>query len=41
MDVVVAGMLCIGLFGYLTDKLVVLIMRRKLDWAQAVAESRF
>lgn len=41
MDVVVAGMLCIGLFGYLTDQLVVLIMRRKLDWAQAVAESRF
>lgn len=41
MDVVVAGMLCIGLFGYLTDRLVVIVMRRKLDWAQAVAETQF
>ena len=41
MDVVVAGMLSIGLFGFLTDKLVVTVMRRKLDWAQAVAETQF
>ena len=41
MDVVVAGMIAIGLFGYLTDRLVLWVMRRKLDWAQAVAETRF
>ena len=41
MDVVVAGVLCIGLFGDLTHKLAVLIMRRKMDWGQAVAETRF
>ena len=41
MDAVVASMLWIGLFGYLTDKLVVFVMRRKLAWAQAVAETQF
>jgi NitT/TauT family transport system permease protein len=41
MDVVVAGMIAIGLFGYLTDRLVLWVMRRKLDWAQAVAATQF
>lgn len=39
MDVVMAGMIAIGLFGYLTDRLVLWVMRRKLAWAEAVAET--
>jgi NitT/TauT family transport system permease protein len=40
MDVVVMCMLCIGLFGYLTDRLIIAGLRRHLSWAQDVAETK-
>jgi NitT/TauT family transport system permease protein len=40
MDVVVMCMLFIGLFGYLTDRLIVAALRRNLTWAQDVAETK-
>lgn len=40
MDVVVMGMLCIGLFGYLTDRVIITGLRRHLRWAQDVAETK-
>jgi NitT/TauT family transport system permease protein len=40
MDVVVMSMLCIGVFGYLTDRLIIAALRSKLSWAQDVADTR-
>jgi NitT/TauT family transport system permease protein len=36
MDIVVAGMLMIALFGYVSDRIIVIIARRSLDWAQEI-----
>lgn len=40
VDLVIAGMLMIGLFGYLSDRVILVIMKRKLDWATAIAETQ-
>jgi NitT/TauT family transport system permease protein len=40
MDIVLAGMLMLGIFGFLTDRVIVLIGRRKLAWAQDLAGNR-
>lgn len=37
MDIVLAGMLMLGLFGYLSDRIIVMIARRKLVWAQELS----
>lgn len=39
MDVVVAAMLTIGLCGYLTDRIIVALMRRHLSWAEEIAQA--
>ncbi|MCW5694103.1 MAG: ABC transporter permease [Pseudolabrys sp.] len=41
MDVVVMCMFCIGMFGYLTDRIIVAGLGRQLRWAQSAAETRF
>lgn len=40
MDIVLAGMLMLGIFGFLSDRVIVLIGRRKLAWAQDMAGNR-
>lgn len=40
VDLVIAGMIMIGIFGYLSDRVILAIMRRKLDWATAIAETQ-
>lgn len=40
MDIVLAGMLMLGIFGFLSDRVIVLIGRRKLAWAQDIAGNR-
>jgi NitT/TauT family transport system permease protein len=37
MDIVLAGMFMLGLFGYLSDRVIVMIARRKLVWAQELS----
>jgi NitT/TauT family transport system permease protein len=39
MDVVVAAMLTIGLCGFVTDKIIVALMRKKLSWAEDIAQA--
>ncbi len=39
VDLVVAGMIMIGIFGFLSDRVILGIMKRKLDWATAIAET--
>jgi NitT/TauT family transport system permease protein len=39
MDVVVAAMIVIGVFGFLTDRAIVLIMRRHFSWAEEIAQA--
>lgn len=40
MDIVLGGMIMLGIFGYLSDRVIVLVARRKLAWAQEIADSR-
>lgn len=40
LDLVLLGMAVLGLFGFLSDRLILAVARRKLDWAQELAESR-
>ncbi len=40
MDIVLAGMFMLGIFGFLSDRIIVLIGRRKLAWAQEIAGSK-
>jgi NitT/TauT family transport system permease protein len=40
MDIVVGGMVMLGFFGFLSDRVIVLVSRRRLDWAQEIAGSR-
>ncbi|WP_137176491.1 ABC transporter permease [Roseomonas sp. AR75] len=40
MDIVLGGMLMLGIFGFLSDRVIVLIARRKLAWAQDIAGNR-
>jgi NitT/TauT family transport system permease protein len=40
MDIVLAGMLMLGIFGFLSDRIIVLIGRRKLAWAQEISGSK-
>jgi NitT/TauT family transport system permease protein len=40
MDIVLAGMLMLGIFGFLSDRVIVLIGRRKLAWAQDIAGNK-
>lgn len=40
MDIVLGGMLMLGIFGFLSDRVIVLVARRKLDWAQEMAETQ-
>jgi NitT/TauT family transport system permease protein len=37
MDIVIAGMIMLGIFGYLSDRIVVIIARRSLVWAQELS----
>lgn len=37
MDIVIAGMIMLGIFGYLSDRVIVVIARRKLVWAQELS----
>ena len=37
MDIVIGGMIMLGLFGYLSDRIIVVIARRKLAWAQELS----
>jgi NitT/TauT family transport system permease protein len=39
MDVVVAAMIMIGIFGFLTDKLILALMRRRFSWAEEIAQA--
>ena len=36
MDIVIAGMLNIALFGFISDRIIVVVARRTLDWAQDI-----
>lgn len=40
MDIVLAGMFMLGIFGFLSDRIIVLLGRRNLAWAQDIAGSR-
>lgn len=40
VDLVIAGMIMIGIFGFLSDRVILTIMKRKLDWATAIAETQ-
>ncbi len=40
LDLVLLGMAVLGLFGFVSDRLILALARRKLDWAQELAESR-
>lgn len=37
MDIVIAGMIMLGIFGFLSDRIIVMIARRKLVWAQEIS----
>lgn len=37
MDIVIAGMIMLGVFGYISDLIIVVIARRKLVWAQELS----
>jgi NitT/TauT family transport system permease protein len=37
MDIVIAGMIMLGVFGYISDRIVVVIARRSLVWAQELS----
>ncbi len=39
MDVVVAAMIMIGIFGFLTDQLILVIMKRQFVWAEEIAQA--
>jgi NitT/TauT family transport system permease protein len=39
MDVVVAAMIMIGIFGFLTDKLILVVMKRQFVWAEEIAQA--
>jgi NitT/TauT family transport system permease protein len=39
MDLVVAAMLTIGLCGFVTDKVIVALMKRRLSWAEDIAQA--
>jgi NitT/TauT family transport system permease protein len=39
MDVVVAAMIMIGIFGFITDRAIVSIMRRYFSWAEEIAQA--
>lgn len=39
MDVVVAAMLTIGVFGFFTDRVIVALMRSRLSWAEDIAQA--
>jgi len=40
MDIVLGGMLMLGIFGFLSDRVIVWVGRRKLAWAQDIAGSQ-
>lgn len=40
MDIVLGGMLMLGIFGFLSDRVIVLVGRRKLAWAQDMSGNR-
>ncbi|HZP78531.1 MAG TPA: ABC transporter permease [Pseudolabrys sp.] len=40
MDIVLGGMFMLGLFGFLSDRIIVVIARRKLAWAQELSGSQ-
>lgn len=40
MDIVLAGMFMLGIFGFVSDRIIVLVGRRKLAWASEIAGSR-
>jgi len=37
MDIVLGGMIMLGVFGFISDRIIVLIARRKLAWAQELS----
>jgi NitT/TauT family transport system permease protein len=37
MDIVLGGMIMLGIFGFISDRIIVLIARRKLAWAQELS----
>jgi NitT/TauT family transport system permease protein len=37
MDIVLAGMIMLGVFGFISDRIIVIIARRKLAWAQELS----
>jgi NitT/TauT family transport system permease protein len=37
MDIVIAGMIMLGVFGYISDRIIVHIARRSLTWAQELS----
>jgi NitT/TauT family transport system permease protein len=40
MDIVLAGMLMLGIFGFISDRIIVVVARRRLAWAQEIAGTR-
>jgi NitT/TauT family transport system permease protein len=40
MDIVLAGMLMLGIFGFISDRIIVVVGRRKLAWAQEISGTR-
>jgi NitT/TauT family transport system permease protein len=40
MDIVISGMVMLGVFGFLSDRIIVLIARRSLVWAQELSDSQ-
>jgi len=40
MDIVLGGMIMLGVFGFISDRIIVAIARRKLAWAQELSGSR-
>lgn len=40
MDIVLSGMVMLGIFGFISDRIIVWIARRRLDWAQEIAGNR-
>jgi len=37
MDIVLGGMIMLGIFGFISDRIIVMIARRKLAWAQELS----
>ena len=37
MDIVIGGMIMLGIFGFISDRIIVVIARRKLAWAQEMS----